>query len=288
MIAVTDEREQESAPRSCAHACRTTSNECICGTWRRPSCDVSQAGTKISFVIGGRNVRRGGWERRVMTTLQQIELRCPICDTRFRSQEVVSTNSFGGKRTDFHERAAGTQPLPFLVHMCNRCGYSGAERDFTEEADVTPVLREHVWNELAPQISTGAVLGLGEVRGRGEGGRVAGAGAAPHRRSAAARCLVLRRRSGHRGRALLPPQGGVEVRGGAVELRRRRARGARGADLPRRRALAPGRRRRRRRRRGSTVCRPRSRTSARSSGCSTPRASSAIVRASGSGDATYA
>ena len=42
-----------------------------------------------------------------MTTLQQIELQCPICETRFRSQTVVSTNSFGGKRTDFHERAAG-------------------------------------------------------------------------------------------------------------------------------------------------------------------------------------
>ena len=37
-----------------------------------------------------------------MTTLQPIELRCPICDTRFKSQQVISTNSFGGKRTDFH------------------------------------------------------------------------------------------------------------------------------------------------------------------------------------------
>ena len=90
-----------------------------------------------------------------MTTLQQIDLRCPVCDTRFRSQAVVSTNSFGGKRTDFHERAAGTQPLPYLIHTCNRCGYSGAERDFTEEADVTPTLKEHVWNELAPVASTG-------------------------------------------------------------------------------------------------------------------------------------
>jgi hypothetical protein len=27
-----------------------------------------------------------------MTTLQQIELRCPICDTRFKSQQVISTN----------------------------------------------------------------------------------------------------------------------------------------------------------------------------------------------------
>jgi uncharacterized protein (DUF2225 family) len=94
-----------------------------------------------------------------MTTLQQIELRCPVCETRFRSQSVVSTNSFGGKRTDFHERAAGTQPLPYLVHMCSRCGYSGAERDFTEEADVTPTLKEHVWNELTPVISPAAVSG---------------------------------------------------------------------------------------------------------------------------------
>ena len=94
-----------------------------------------------------------------MTTLQQIELTCPVCETHFRSQAVVSTNSFGGKRTDFHERAAGTQPLPYLVHMCNRCGYTGAERDFTEEADVSPLLREQVWSELAPQIAKPTVLG---------------------------------------------------------------------------------------------------------------------------------
>lgn len=92
-----------------------------------------------------------------MTTLQQIELQCPVCETRFRSQAVVSTNSFGGKRTDFHERAAGTQPLPYLVHMCQHCGYTGAERDFTDEADVTPLVREHVWTELAPQLAQAAV-----------------------------------------------------------------------------------------------------------------------------------
>ena len=52
-----------------------------------------------------------------MTTLQQIELQCPVCETRFRSQAVVSTNSFGGKRTDFHERAAGTQFDPEIVRV---------------------------------------------------------------------------------------------------------------------------------------------------------------------------
>jgi uncharacterized protein (DUF2225 family) len=43
--------------------------------------------------------------------------------------------------------------------MCGRCGFSGSERDFTEESEVSPVLKEHVWNELAPSIASGSVLG---------------------------------------------------------------------------------------------------------------------------------
>lgn len=87
-----------------------------------------------------------------MTTLRQIELSCPICGNSFQSQAVVSTNSFGGKRTDFHEQAAGTQPLAYLVHMCSECGYSGGERDFTVITEVSPLLKEHVLNELTPSI----------------------------------------------------------------------------------------------------------------------------------------
>lgn len=85
-----------------------------------------------------------------MTTLRQIELRCPVCDHEFKSQSVVSTNAFGGKRTDFHERAAGTQPLAYLIHMCGECGYSGAEADFRGAADVSPDLKQHVFRELMP------------------------------------------------------------------------------------------------------------------------------------------
>jgi uncharacterized protein (DUF2225 family) len=85
-----------------------------------------------------------------MTTLQQIDLVCPLCDARFHSQAVVSTNSFGGKRTDFHERAAGTQPLPYMVHMCKQCGFTGVERDFTEDAEISPELREMVLSRLSP------------------------------------------------------------------------------------------------------------------------------------------
>jgi uncharacterized protein len=86
-----------------------------------------------------------------MTTLRQIELNCPICGNSFQSQAVVSTNAFGGKRTDFHERAAGTQPLAYLVHMCGQCGYSGGEGDFTGVTEVSPLVREQVLRELAPK-----------------------------------------------------------------------------------------------------------------------------------------
>ncbi|HUF30210.1 MAG TPA: DUF2225 domain-containing protein [Gemmatimonadaceae bacterium] len=95
----------------------------------------------------------------VMTTLREIALSCPICANQFSSQAVLSTNSFGGKRTDFHERAVGAQPLPFLIHTCSRCGYSGTERDFGDDAEVSPMIKEHVWDELAPKLPNGSMSG---------------------------------------------------------------------------------------------------------------------------------
>ncbi len=85
-----------------------------------------------------------------MTTLRQIVLSCPVCENTFQSQAVVTTNAYGGKRTDFHERAAGTQPLAYLIHMCGQCGYTGGESDFTSDGEISPLLKEHVLNELRP------------------------------------------------------------------------------------------------------------------------------------------
>lgn len=87
-----------------------------------------------------------------MTTLREIVLSCPVCGNSFHSQAVETTNAFGGKRTDFHELAAGTQPLAYLIHMCVECGYSGGEKDFDTEGEVSPLLKEHVLNELAPRV----------------------------------------------------------------------------------------------------------------------------------------
>jgi uncharacterized protein (DUF2225 family) len=86
-----------------------------------------------------------------MTVLEPIRLTCPCCSADFVSKQVVSTNTLGGKRTDFHERAAGTQPLPYLVHMCATCGFTGTSKELTT-ADVGMMLRERVWDELAPKV----------------------------------------------------------------------------------------------------------------------------------------
>lgn len=93
-----------------------------------------------------------------MTTLQQIDLTCPLCSFVFTSQAVRSVDVLG-KRTDFHERVAGTQPLPFLLHTCAKCGFTGSEYDYGDEADLSPTLREHVWDELAPRLPQGQLTG---------------------------------------------------------------------------------------------------------------------------------
>jgi len=94
-----------------------------------------------------------------MTALREIELECPVCRRRFASRAVASSDALGGRRTDFREFAEGTQPLPFFMHMCPRCGYTGAERDYAPDVEVTEALRERVWVELAPLARRAPVTG---------------------------------------------------------------------------------------------------------------------------------
>ncbi len=93
-----------------------------------------------------------------MTTLQLIELCCPVCDNHFRSRAVEATDSPAGKRTAFHDESLGAAPSRYLVHRCDRCGFSGVEADFTGETELSMMVIDHVWNELAPLVAnnTGA------------------------------------------------------------------------------------------------------------------------------------
>lgn len=87
-----------------------------------------------------------------MTTLELIDLTCPVCTTEFRSQSVVATEGCGGKRTDFHEHVMGMQPLPFFMHMCTQCGYAGVMADFAEGVLIGTEVQERVWQELKPAL----------------------------------------------------------------------------------------------------------------------------------------
>lgn len=89
-----------------------------------------------------------------MTTLKAIDLRCPICTNAFTSRAVQTTDSLGGEATDFRARSVGVQPLPYLVHRCERCGYAGTEEQFSEGAPLSPGLEGRVWDELAPRLGT--------------------------------------------------------------------------------------------------------------------------------------
>ena len=94
-----------------------------------------------------------------MTTLRPIDLRCPICTNVFTSRAVESTDSLGGEATDFRPRSVGIQPLPYLVHRCERCGYAGTEDQFSEEAQLSSRLEGRVWDELAPRLGLGSPTG---------------------------------------------------------------------------------------------------------------------------------
>jgi uncharacterized protein (DUF2225 family) len=89
-----------------------------------------------------------------MTTLQQIQLRCPLCETRFQSHVVLAKGPVARKSTDFREHFAGTNTLPFQVHSCARCGYAGSLDAFGEEAAVDPLHRAQLLAELAPASPT--------------------------------------------------------------------------------------------------------------------------------------
>lgn len=85
-----------------------------------------------------------------MTTLQLIELCCPVCDNHFRSRAVEATDSPAGKRAAFHDESLGATAMRYPVHRCDGCGFSGMDADFTGETELSMKVIDRVFNELAP------------------------------------------------------------------------------------------------------------------------------------------
>jgi uncharacterized protein len=89
-----------------------------------------------------------------MTFLQQIKLCCPVCDARFQSLVAKVTKLIGGRRSDLREEASGKHALPYLIHVCTTCGFAGQAAQFESSVELAPEVRERVWMELAPRVTT--------------------------------------------------------------------------------------------------------------------------------------
>src|SRR5690349_9970476 len=90
-----------------------------------------------------------------MTTLHWIDLRCPVCESTFETMAASANNENGQYYIDPTVPATtAAAVLPFLVHVCRRCGYTGGVSDFADDVVVTEDVRASVWSELAPQLGT--------------------------------------------------------------------------------------------------------------------------------------
>jgi uncharacterized protein (DUF2225 family) len=71
-----------------------------------------------------------------MTTFEVLTLTCPICDKENRTQTIASLGWTGMKRTDFRENPI---MLPYLIHTCGSCGFTGIKTDFEAESEFRTV-----------------------------------------------------------------------------------------------------------------------------------------------------
>jgi hypothetical protein len=88
-----------------------------------------------------------------MLTLQWIELMCPVCELVFETIAVVTggDDSVETAEAGLGHTAAGL--LPYLVHVCHRCGYAGDVESFGDDIEITSAVRARVWAELAPTLA---------------------------------------------------------------------------------------------------------------------------------------
>ena len=87
-----------------------------------------------------------------MTFLQEITLRCPVCNTQFQSLAARVIGPFGGRRTDFREDSFSPRSLPYLIHVCMTCGFAGESERF-DDGEISRDVRDRVWCELATQLA---------------------------------------------------------------------------------------------------------------------------------------
>lgn len=92
-----------------------------------------------------------------MTTFQEVPVSCQCCNHPYKATVLTSTNTFGGRTTDFHTRAAGFDPLYFVVSSCTQCGYTDYSETIIKGEAVPDDIRAHINAELRPIAQAGKV-----------------------------------------------------------------------------------------------------------------------------------
>jgi uncharacterized protein (DUF2225 family) len=86
----------------------------------------------------------------LMMTLKWIDLRCPCCESVFESMAASSSDDNGQYSIDPSVPATSAAAvLPYLIHVCRRCGYAGGVSDFGDGVEVTDDVRAVVSSELS-------------------------------------------------------------------------------------------------------------------------------------------
>lgn len=75
-----------------------------------------------------------------MTTISQIEVKCPVCENEFEINVIMSTNSFGSPDLDLRPPEMQRSTMNMWVHECPGCGYvsgnfsndAGVEREYIQ------------------------------------------------------------------------------------------------------------------------------------------------------------
>jgi len=86
-------------------------------------------------------------------TLEWTNLRCPVCATTFETIAVVRNETHSAGSIETTPEYMAIAMLPFLIHVCRRCGYAGDVEAFAKDVKIPRDVRARVWAELAPKLA---------------------------------------------------------------------------------------------------------------------------------------
>jgi uncharacterized protein (DUF2225 family) len=93
-----------------------------------------------------------------MTKAREVEVTCPCCGATFDAPMLMSTNTLGGRTTDFHSIAVGFDPIVFMVATCPKCGYTDySDRLIDGKSSANDDIKRRVYDELTPHVPQGRI-----------------------------------------------------------------------------------------------------------------------------------